>query len=184
MKYLVIDDALNHKDATNLKNLFESGDVFWKVSQPVPQEFQTEGTSLHQLQFVNTIYANQNWTTSSVIGEAITPLVNRCDTYALLRLKVNLTLRAEILSTHGFHIDLIPPHESALTAVYYFNDNNGWTEFKDGTKIQSKFNRLLVFPAKIEHSGSTHTDVISRIVANINFIPHPENKEFTELTKV
>jgi len=183
MRYLVIDDALEHNDAINLKNLFESEEIFWKTGQPVPQKFQTEGTSLYQLQFFHTIYKNLNWTTSPEIGEAIIPLINRCHTYTLLRLKVNLTPRADILTTHGFHIDLDPPHDCALTAVYYFNDNNGWTEFKDGTKIESKFNRLLVFPAKQEHSGSTHTDALSRIVANINFIPHPENKEFTELTK-
>ena len=45
----------------------------------------------------------------------------------------------------------------------------GYTEFKDGTIIESAENRLVIFPSDMRHTGTTCTNAKNRIVVNINY---------------
>jgi hypothetical protein len=55
--------------------------------------------------------------------------------------------------------------------VLYINSNNGFTIFeKDGEKINSVANRMVIFSADDRHSGTTCTDQQFRVVLNLNFI--------------
>lgn len=89
---------------------------------------------------------------------------------SFVRIKANLNPRSAKIIRHGFHIDV--PKEWAddvTTSIYYVNSNNGYTEFEDGTKIESVENRLVSFPAKMRHSGTTCTDKQARVVINFNY---------------
>ena len=55
------------------------------------------------------------------------------------------------------------------TSIYYVNSNDGYTEFKDGTIIESVENRLVIFPSDMRHTGTTCTNAKNRIVVNINY---------------
>ena len=44
------------------------------------------------------------------------------------------------------------------TAVFYVNTNNGYTEFEDGTKVESVENRIIFFDGSRPHNSSTCTD--------------------------
>ena len=68
----------------------------------------------------------------------------------------------------GFHVDF--HYEHSRTAIFYVNTNDGYTEFEDGTKIESKENRIVIFPTLIKHSGVTCTDQQNRVVINFNYI--------------
>ena len=50
------------------------------------------------------------------------------------------------------------------------NTNNGYTEFEDGTKVESVANRFVSFPEKMKHRGTSCTDKKTRIVININYL--------------
>ena len=54
-------------------------------------------------------------------------------------------------------------------AILYINDNNGKTILEDGTEIESKANRLLLFDASKPHNSTSCTDAKSRINININY---------------
>ena len=54
------------------------------------------------------------------------------------------------------------------TAIYYVNDNDGYTEFQDGTVIESKANRLLTFRSDRLHRGVSQLDTRLRCVINFN----------------
>ena len=87
-----------------------------------------------------------------------------------LRIKANLNVRTEKIIRHGFHID--NPMSNSKTAIFYLNDSDGYTEFEEsGEKVQSKANRLCVFPTPMRHSGTTCTNTKRRVVININYIP-------------
>ena len=87
-----------------------------------------------------------------------------------IRIKANLNVRTEKVIRHGFHID--NPLENGMTAIFYVNTCNGYTEFEEsGQKVYSKENRLCVFPSPTRHSGTTCTDWKRRVVININYIP-------------
>jgi len=85
----------------------------------------------------------------------------------LLKAKINLTPKTNTVYEHGFHTDIKEP--DVLTAIYYLNTNNGYTAFRDGSKIESIANRMVIFDGSTEHSGTTCTDADSRLVLNINY---------------
>ena len=87
---------------------------------------------------------------------------------SFVRIKANLNPRTPKIIRHGFHVD-IPRNDNVTTSIYYVNSNNGYTEFEDGTKIESVENRLVSFPAKMRHSGTTCTDKQARVVINFNY---------------
>ena len=55
------------------------------------------------------------------------------------------------------------------TAIFYINTNNGYTEFEDGTRVESVANRIVNFPANLKHRGTRCTDQKIRIVINFNY---------------
>ena len=54
-------------------------------------------------------------------------------------------------------------------SIFYVNSNDGYTEFEDGTRIESVENRLVTFPANMLHTGTTCTNKPFRIVINFNY---------------
>jgi len=63
--------------------------------------------------------------------------------------------------------------EGAKTAVYYVNDNNGYTTVEmpaDNVVKESKKNSALIMDQDMLHRGSTSTDQ-PRVVINFNFMP-------------
>ena len=105
------------------------------------------------------------------------PIINIFKNYlnyvSLCRINVNLLIRQETPSISAFHTDMAS--EKITTAIFYLNTNNGYTEFKDGNRIDCIRNRLVMFPTNTPHRAIGQTDVATRIVFNFNFIKR-ENK--------
>ena len=55
------------------------------------------------------------------------------------------------------------------TSIFYVNTNNGYTEFEDGTKVESVENRLVTFSLNMKHRGTSCTDEKTRVVINFNY---------------
>ena len=94
---------------------------------------------------------------------------------SLCRIRANLLLRQENPSISVFHTDFqddinILDETKITTAIFYLNTNNGATGFKDGDRIDSVRNRLIMFPTNTLHRVIGQTDVSYRIVFNFNFI--------------
>ena len=47
---------------------------------------------------------------------------------------------------------------------------SAYTLFEDGTKVQSKENRVVIFDSQMRHAGIPCTDEKRRVVINFNFI--------------
>ena len=117
--------------------------------------------------------------------EYIQPLLNKLGAKKIERIKVNMTLPTKKHVHHGFHVDFADDWMGnnpwpCKTAIFYVNDNNGYTEFETGEKVESKSNRVVIFDNGIQHAGVTTTDTINRIVVNVNYYteedPYNENK--------
>ena len=65
------------------------------------------------------------------------------------------------------HKDYSFSHSGAILSL---NTCDGYTKLKDGTKIDSVANRVLLFDASEEHCSTTTTNVSARINININYI--------------
>ena len=99
-------------------------------------------------------------------------ILQRLNVKHLYRIKANLNLRSFFNRTGGYHVD---GFNNQYTAIYYINTNNGCTKFKKNGRIkrvQSIENRMVVFPANIQHSGYTCTNKSRRVVINFNFDQH------------
>ena len=55
-----------------------------------------------------------------------------------------------------------------ITSILYLNTNDGYTEFEDGTKIESIENRWVSFPEDTKHRGTSCTNERVRVVINFN----------------
>jgi hypothetical protein len=73
---------------------------------------------------------------------------------------------SEKIKEHGLHIDT--EWDDVKMAVYYVNDNNGYTALADGTKIESVKNRIVELPSLVSHTSSTSTTGV-RVTVNFNW---------------
>tara|TARA_Y100001963_G_C6734164_1_gene425461 strand:- start:193 stop:696 length:504 start_codon:yes stop_codon:yes gene_type:complete len=94
------------------------------------------------------------------------------------RIRICLTWKESISRVFGYHTDYDEniscndyKYEHMKTAIYYLNDTNGPTVFRDSDKsVQCVKNRLLIFPSTERHSGSSHTEGDDlRMVVNFNY---------------
>ena len=83
-----------------------------------------------------------------------------------MRIKANLYYKTPILKEHPEHMDYDFPHKGA---IYYINDNDGYTVLKGKHKIKSEANSLLLFDPSEPHNSTSCTDAKARININFNY---------------
>ena len=97
----------------------------------------------------------------------IKPITDLLKAKTILRIKANLTTKDHKRTFHGYHKDNVEGADK--TALFYINTNNGYTKFKNGKKVKSEANSLLLFNAEEYHSSVTCTDEKRRMVINFNY---------------
>lgn len=164
----VIDNFLNDDDFIEVFKSIEKNSMFpWYLNHGVVSEGDGH------IQFTHGFYFNRERSAWFPIIEPILQKlkINDYDNN-LIRVKSNLQHRTHSPITHTMHVDnrIEDTDEKTMTAIYYLNTNNGYTLFESGERIKSVANRLVMFPAKTMHSGTTNTDESNyRIVLNINW---------------
>ena len=153
----------------------ELHDILLPVNHPIPLMehlpwmysdaiSSTEGEEDKMLiAFIHMIYAHQP---VSPLLEKLLPHIEKLNIKALIRIKCNLYPNTETQKEHGMHTDFEFPHSTALLSL---NTCDGYTKFKDSTKINSVANRVLLFDASKEHCSTNTTTTSSRINININY---------------
>ena len=164
------DDLLSPKEYREIKNTFLN-DKFplpWYWSDVVQGDY-LDVDHLDNYQMTHVCYSNCSPNLQESSGfPSVLPIVNHpdLDIRALVRIKANLNHRTPEIIQHGFHVDV--PFD-CMTGIYYVNDNDGYTEFKEcGTKVESVANRMVTFPSQTLHSGTSCTNATRRIA--INFV--------------
>ena len=95
------------------------------------------------------------------------PIIKKINPEKIYRIKGNLTTKKEINKKALMHTDT--KLENIKTAVFYCNDNNGYTFFQNGKKVSSKANRIVIFDGHQKHCGVDCTDENVRVVINFNY---------------
>ena len=121
---------------------------------------------IDNIQFCNWIY--RDYEPKGPEFGIVQPIISHPDlkVCSIHRIKANLNLRTPKIIKHGFHRD---GTGSFMVAIYYVNTNDGYTEFEDGTQVESIENRLLVFDSSLKHTGTTCTNAKVRCVINFNY---------------
>jgi len=181
MKYEVIDNFLDEEYFDSLVTIFvkaemtEHGLMPWcfqpNIAFPKNHKNWKSRESADNLFYMNNTFYTKNVPMSPFYAKLI-PLIDKLKATCLIRAKANLYPNTEILHEHPMHIDYEFSHSGAILSL---NTCDGYTKLKDGTKIDSIANRILLFDPSEEHCSATTTNVPARFNININYI-NVENK--------
>ena len=167
MTVQIIDNYLTDGELRHLSdNMIGAGKgIPWKYS---PHKVRP-GDDGHQ-------FTHQFYTTGrkSDWFDLIVPLMKGFNVLGIYKIKSNLEPNCGERKYSEFHHDYnhpetLQPASHMTTCIYYVNTCNGYTEFKDGTIVESVANRLAVFSSDTLHRGVTQTDTKVRCVINCNW---------------
>jgi hypothetical protein len=161
MSIVVIDNFLPDKTFYSLQEAITGTYFDWYYNDYIDRE-----TDVNKgFQFIHFFYKdNINGSRFNIIE----PILNVIKPTSLLRIKANLLTKTNNIVVNEFHKDFNNVN-NLTTAIFYINSCNGYTLFKDGTKIQSVSNRFVSFDSQLEHTGTSCTDNNRRILINFNY---------------
>jgi hypothetical protein len=156
----IIDNCLDKEEFTNIQNMMMNNIFPWYI---------TWGISYHskdEYQFTHNFY--NDFEIKSSYFNSLSNILKILKPSALIKIKANLLTKTDKIIEHGYHIDT--KIKDSKTSVFYINNNNGYTKFKSGELIKSEENKLIIFDSEKEHTGTTCTDELFRVVINFNYI--------------
>lgn len=177
----IIDNFLEEKDFKRIQKLMTGVHFPWR-----------KGTLIKQYDSIQNLLLFHDFVTGTGIScsecgyqdEVITkqfspyflylePLLEKINPSRWYRIRANFTPYYQKQESFGFHIDVTNNtyYDGGKTGILYVNTNNGYTEFEDGTKVDSVANRLLIFDNRTKHSGVNTNDQKFRILINLNWLP-------------
>ena len=144
-----IEDNLLEQDEFDHLQTFMMGENFsWFYKNAIVFPEEREKKQSNNFQFIHLFYDDR--VPISPFYEKLTPIFNKIQALSFLRIKANLRTRTSKIVPSEFHIDMqLVISEEKLkqwwTSIFYLNTNNGYTEFEDGTKVESVANRIVSF---------------------------------------
>ena len=156
----VIDDLLKPDDYEILrKTLMEDSSFQWEfangVNMPGDGNYQFCHIFYHQFEPRSQFFYN------------LFPIINELEPVSIVRIKANLNMKTPERIEYEMHKDV----DDCVTAIYYVNTNNGYTEFQsNGMKVESIENRLVIFDSNEKHRAVSTTDTARRVVINFNYL--------------
>ena len=170
MNIEVYDNFLPTEVFTPIRDYVFSGRMPWYYTANSVKE----GANCPQ--FSHMCYAN--CVPISDMFERVKPIFATLNPIGINRVKFNATSRTTEIQEKPLHVDISGPQDDKgkvtdipnyHICVLYFNDNNGYTYFEDGQKVESKENRAVIFSGELLHAGTSCTDTDLRVVLNIDY---------------
>ena len=164
---LVQDNFLPEKQFKDLRDVIMGSNMPWFYNKRILEEHKDETAPF---QFTHTLFNSD--TSNAPLSEAASlfyPLFEQMGLKTMLKAKLNCGIRTSEHIEGGWHTDT-PEDQIHKTAVFFFNTNNGYTKFEDGTIVESVENRLAEFDSNLSHTGVSHTDTQVRVVLNLNYL--------------
>ena len=169
MDYTIEDNFLHIND-WHLINSICCGKSYHNQEDELPyyvnNNIAAEGDSNPFDFYLTHMFYNFNKRQSSSYIYVLNSLIDKINPRALIRIKANLYPRTEAVYYHDFHMDYDFKHSGAL---YMVNDNDGFTIMHDGTKIESKANRMIFFDPNKLHRSSSCSNAKYRVTINFNY---------------
>tara|TARA_Y100001951_G_scaffold99196_1_gene100901 strand:+ start:37 stop:612 length:576 start_codon:yes stop_codon:yes gene_type:complete len=165
----VIDNFLPQKEFEELQttlmkpNPESNENIEWIYASTIG--YENEPKNWKYFYMVSKIY-DQGIIISPYIFKKIIPVLEHLNVKAIVRIKANLYPNSEKVHEHEKHTDYDFSHK---TALFSLNTCNGYTKLKDGTKIDSVANRVLLFDASKLHLSTTTSDTTARFNINFNY---------------
>tara|TARA_B100000586_G_C20017087_1_gene387294 strand:+ start:105 stop:638 length:534 start_codon:yes stop_codon:yes gene_type:complete len=166
MTLLITDNFLEPNDFQNLQMLMLGEDLPWYYMDKI--DYPDDDHDPDKFQFTHAFYGGDKGPYTDYRAIVYEQFHFIRDPY---RIKANLIPKTSEIKIGRFHTDIPKKHlaESHTTSIFYVNTNNGYTEFEDGTIIESVANRFVTFPTVMRHRGTSCTDKKIRVVINFNY---------------
>lgn len=163
----VINKLLNQEDLDRIKNILSDSNFPWYYHSSVAYDHEDFGSfdNPYNFQFVHSFY--NGFAPNSNFIDLMSPILEKMDIKALVKIKANLVTRTDRIIEHQMHTDVVDM--DCKTSIFYINSNNGYTKFEDGVVVNSEENKLITFDSSIKHTGTSCTDEKCRIVINFNY---------------
>jgi len=162
---MIQDDFLPQQDSDSLIEWFRDK-CRWEYYNGVVGDQYNEHPD--DFQFVYSIYRRNEGFIAEYPSEC-DKLFDIISPFMWLRIKANFRLKTDEVRMSVLHNDYDVP--GFYTSIYYVNSNDGGTTFENGSRVESKQNRLITFPCQLKHAGSTSSDTKERFVINLNYMP-------------
>jgi len=156
----VRDNFLPTAEFMVIQNLMLSNTLSWYYNDFVSDEADKQD----DFYFTHQFYAGNQ--PNSPNYQMLFSIIARIEAKAMIRIKGNLYPNVGKKVENSWHSDYDFLHKGA---VFYVNTNNGYTEFEDGTTIESKENRILFFDPSVKHRSVQCTDEKCRVTMNFNY---------------
>jgi hypothetical protein len=127
---------------------------------------KTTGTDKDTSDYMfNHIFYQDGKQNSTFLNSIIMPLLGKLSFDKFIRAKLNFYTKKPKHIQTAYHVDFQEKHTVALYSV---NTNNGYTLFKNGDRIRSLANQLVLFDGRLKHCSVNQTDENIRVNININ----------------
>ena len=168
----LIDNFIEESKLKDLQSYCLGADCLWSSAPAVTHK---DG-SKDQHQFIHTFYRDGSPEYHHMDMDILNPILNKIRPISIYRIKMNLLTKTTDISPrekNTFHQDMYGLSKEKMkqwtTSIFYVNTNNGYTEFEDGTKVESVANRIVTFPSNTMHRGTSSTDQDARVIINFNY---------------
>jgi len=157
---IIKDNIIKEEDADYIESFLTGVNFAWYLNLITPPKNIKDHQMTH-------IFFDDNRITSDFFY-ILNPILDYLNPKAIVRIKANLNHKENDINIHGYHTDF--NYENLKTAIYYVNTNNGFTIFKkDGKKILSQKNKIVIFDSNEQHSGTSCIDKPFRLAINFNY---------------
>jgi hypothetical protein len=157
----ITDNFLPKEDFLHIKQSMENPYFDWYFNTSIVGYKET----LYSGQLTHTFYYKFNARGSFPLLEK---LIKKINPLSVIRVKANLSCIGNNIIEQGLHTDF--NDKRITTAIFYINNNNGYTRFENGSTVESVENRFVCFNSSLKHTGTNCTNNQRRIVLNLNYI--------------
>ena len=171
MEVKIIDNFLAPQEFTDLqKNIIFNPNLKLEAIRNVDQNPLKKMQRDHWSWYLIHMVYFEDSPQSEIFGPLYQTFIHRFKTLnvfkSLIRMKINAYPYTEEVHEHNNHIDYSFKHNAA---IFSLNTCDGYTKLKNGRKIESVANRLLLFDASKEHCSTTTSNTELRYNINFNF---------------
>jgi hypothetical protein len=175
LKYKVFDNFLEKNDFLAIKSTILSNSFPWYVNGVVDdydkeKYNKNEHNELFNIHMTHLFYRDHK--VLSGYYECLSPIIEKINPKALIRIQANLNIVQKEKVVHGYHID----YEDCTSAIFYLNSNNGSTLFKNGTEIEPIENRIIFFDSNNLHTGLSCTNEKYKCIINFCYVEEKNEK--------
>lgn len=163
-EYKIYENFLDKEDFKTIRSVMEAPVFPWYYQPNVSHKDQSE-TDDRNYFYMTHLFFDRGLPKSDKLTTVL-PLINAVKAKAIIRVKGNLYPNFGVNEPDSPHVDYPYPHKAA---ILYLNNNNGPTILEDGTEIEAKENRLLLFDGSKPHDSKYCTDAMYRMNINLNF---------------